>query len=153
MFAWCISFGGGFRASSLGAVAHPTGGALGWAMLNGINSCLGVTSALLVNVRSHCPASQKAKTNMIDSNRILLGTPGDRKTPGGAKHLPSSPARRLFSSLELLPRRQLRPDLVKLTGINGISSTPFLINSGLQQHALDVSLLLLASSCLCLAST
>jgi hypothetical protein len=36
--------------SSLSSSTEVKGGALGWAMLNGINSCLGVTSALLVNV-------------------------------------------------------------------------------------------------------
>ena len=48
-FAWCVNYGGGIRVDTLGA-KHVHGGALGWAMLNGINSCLGVTSALLVNV-------------------------------------------------------------------------------------------------------
>jgi NCS1 family nucleobase:cation symporter-1 len=48
-FAWCINYGGGVHAGSL-VVKQVHGGALGWAMLNGINSCLGVTSALLVNV-------------------------------------------------------------------------------------------------------
>jgi NCS1 family nucleobase:cation symporter-1 len=36
--------------NSLTSDVPVSGGALGWAMLNGINSCLGVTSALLVNV-------------------------------------------------------------------------------------------------------
>jgi NCS1 family nucleobase:cation symporter-1 len=49
VFAWCISYGGGIQVESLNE-SPVTGGALGWAMLNGINSCLGVTSALLVNV-------------------------------------------------------------------------------------------------------
>ncbi|KAJ9500162.1 hypothetical protein H2202_004553 [Exophiala xenobiotica] len=47
-FAWCVNYGGGIRVNTLGAT-QVHGGALGWAMLNGINSCLGVTSALLVN--------------------------------------------------------------------------------------------------------
>ncbi|CRG91925.1 Uracil permease [Talaromyces islandicus] len=49
VFAWCIHYGGGIQVNSLISDAPVSGGALGWAMLNGINSCLGVTSALLVN--------------------------------------------------------------------------------------------------------
>jgi NCS1 family nucleobase:cation symporter-1 len=49
MFAWCVSYGGGLGVQDLGE-ARMHGSALGWGMLNGINSCLGVTSALLVNV-------------------------------------------------------------------------------------------------------
>jgi nucleobase:cation symporter-1, NCS1 family len=56
VFAWCVQYGGGIHISAINdttvnSAATPTvtGGALGWAMLNGINSCLGVTSALLVN--------------------------------------------------------------------------------------------------------
>lgn len=50
-FAWCVNYGGGIHAGSLNADSgRAHGSALGWAMLNGINSCLGVTSALLVNV-------------------------------------------------------------------------------------------------------
>ncbi|PNP61438.1 hypothetical protein FNYG_13833 [Fusarium nygamai] len=49
VFSWCLHYGGGIRMSSLSSNTEVKGGALGWAMLNGINSCLGVTSALLVN--------------------------------------------------------------------------------------------------------
>ncbi|SCV60317.1 probable uracil permease [Fusarium fujikuroi] len=49
VFAWCVQYGGGIRMNSLSSTTEAKGGALGWAMLNGINSCLGVTSALLVN--------------------------------------------------------------------------------------------------------
>ncbi|KAF5639361.1 NCS1 nucleoside transporter [Fusarium sp. NRRL 52700] len=49
VFSWCVSYGGGIRMNSLSSTTEVKGGALGWAMLNGINSCLGVTSALLVN--------------------------------------------------------------------------------------------------------
>ncbi|CVL06975.1 related to uracil permease [Fusarium mangiferae] len=49
VFSWCVSYGGGIRMNSLASTTEAKGGALGWAMLNGINSCLGVTSALLVN--------------------------------------------------------------------------------------------------------
>ncbi|EWG47715.1 hypothetical protein FVEG_07764 [Fusarium verticillioides 7600] len=49
VFSWCLHYGGGIRMSSLSSSTEVKGGALGWAMLNGINSCLGVTSALLVN--------------------------------------------------------------------------------------------------------
>ncbi len=52
VFAWCIHYGGGIQIDSVSATVPATGSALGWAMLNGINSCLGVTSALLVNVSS-----------------------------------------------------------------------------------------------------
>jgi NCS1 family nucleobase:cation symporter-1 len=48
VFAWCVSYGGGIRVDTLTSTT-PSSGALGWAMLSGINSCLGVTSALLVN--------------------------------------------------------------------------------------------------------
>ncbi len=48
-FAWYVNYGGGIRVNTFGAT-RVHGGALGWAMLNGISSCLGVTSALLVNV-------------------------------------------------------------------------------------------------------
>lgn len=48
VFAWCVNYGGGLSVGSLGET-RVHGGALGWGMLNGINSCLGVTSALLVN--------------------------------------------------------------------------------------------------------
>lgn len=44
-----MSYGGGLGVQDLGET-RVHGGALGWGMLNGINSCLGVTSALLVNV-------------------------------------------------------------------------------------------------------
>jgi nucleobase:cation symporter-1, NCS1 family len=54
MFAWCVSYGGGLGVQDLGG-ARMHGSALGWGMLNGINSCLGVTSALLVNVSASCP--------------------------------------------------------------------------------------------------
>ncbi|KAH8893643.1 NCS1 family nucleobase:cation symporter-1 [Thozetella sp. PMI_491] len=49
VFAWCIQYGGGIQIDTIASAAPLTGGSLGWAMLNGINSCLGVTSALLVN--------------------------------------------------------------------------------------------------------
>ncbi|EPE04415.1 allantoin transport [Ophiostoma piceae UAMH 11346] len=53
VFAWCIHYGGGLQIDSISNSVASTlplsGSALGWAMLNGINSCLGVTSALLVN--------------------------------------------------------------------------------------------------------
>ncbi|KAF4501873.1 uracil permease [Fusarium agapanthi] len=49
VFSWCVHYGGGIRMNSLSSSTEVEGGALGWAMLNGINSCLGVTSALLVN--------------------------------------------------------------------------------------------------------
>jgi NCS1 family nucleobase:cation symporter-1 len=54
MFAWCVSYGGGLGVRNLGE-AKMHGSALGWGMLNGINSCLGVTSALLVNVSTRRP--------------------------------------------------------------------------------------------------
>ncbi|CAK7207552.1 hypothetical protein SEUCBS139899_010362 [Sporothrix eucalyptigena] len=49
VFAWCVHYGGGLSIDSVSATVPVTGSALGWGMLNGINSCLGVTSALLVN--------------------------------------------------------------------------------------------------------
>ncbi|CAK7230256.1 hypothetical protein SBRCBS47491_007525 [Sporothrix bragantina] len=49
VFAWCVHYGGGLSIDSVSATVPITGSALGWGMLNGINSCLGVTSALLVN--------------------------------------------------------------------------------------------------------
>ncbi|OAA59758.1 NCS1 nucleoside transporter [Niveomyces insectorum RCEF 264] len=49
VFAWCVHYGGGIQIDSVSATVPATGSALGWAMLNGVNSCLGVTSALLVN--------------------------------------------------------------------------------------------------------
>lgn len=48
VFAWCVHYGGGIHGSAI-ATEPLSGGSLGWAMLNGMNSCLGVTSALLVN--------------------------------------------------------------------------------------------------------
>ncbi|KAI5247791.1 hypothetical protein E4T43_01700 [Aureobasidium subglaciale] len=48
VFAWCVNYGGGLGVGSIGTI-RIHGSALGWGMLNGINSCLGVTSALLVN--------------------------------------------------------------------------------------------------------
>ncbi|KAF4343145.1 uracil permease [Fusarium beomiforme] len=49
VFSWCVHYGGGIRMNTLSSSTDVNGGALGWAMLSGINSCLGVTSALLVN--------------------------------------------------------------------------------------------------------
>ena len=53
VFAWCISYGGGLNTDGIAQKAIH-GSKLSWAMLNGINSCLGVTSALLVNVSWDC---------------------------------------------------------------------------------------------------
>ncbi|KAF2400568.1 allantoin transporter [Trichodelitschia bisporula] len=47
-FGWCISYGGGLSLETLGSKPL-TGGALGWAMLNGVNSVMGTLSPLLVN--------------------------------------------------------------------------------------------------------
>lgn len=42
------------------------GSALGWAMLNGMNSCLGVSSAPLVNVRlQFAQGTAESLTNVI----------------------------------------------------------------------------------------
>lgn len=49
VFAWCVHYGGGIRVETLASTTPVSAGGLGWAMMNGINSCLGVTSALLVN--------------------------------------------------------------------------------------------------------
>ncbi|KAL2208362.1 NCS1 family nucleobase:cation symporter-1 [Sarocladium strictum] len=49
VFSWCVHYGGGISLNTLSSSTEVKGGALGWAMLNGVNSCLGVTSALLVN--------------------------------------------------------------------------------------------------------
>lgn len=51
--------------NSLSSTTEAKGGALGWAMLNGINSCLGVTSALLVNV------SITKSTTLLRSLRLV----------------------------------------------------------------------------------
>lgn len=62
MFAWCVNYGGGLGVGSLGE-NRIYGVALGWGMLNGINSCLGVTSALLVNVSMTEHQSMEMLTN------------------------------------------------------------------------------------------
>jgi NCS1 family nucleobase:cation symporter-1 len=45
-------------------------GVLGWAMMNGINSCLGVTSALLVNVGNYNVNNFRPYANILYSNLI-----------------------------------------------------------------------------------
>jgi nucleobase:cation symporter-1, NCS1 family len=57
VFAWCVHYGGGIRVDTLASTTPATAGGLGWAMMNGINSCLGVTSALLVNVSTRTQPS------------------------------------------------------------------------------------------------
>jgi hypothetical protein len=67
VFAWCIHYGGGLQVNALTTTAPLSGGALGWAMLNGINSCLGVTSALLVNVSAQITAVHVVVTVALTS--------------------------------------------------------------------------------------
>jgi hypothetical protein len=96
MFAWCASYGGGLGVQDLGEV-QMHGSALGWGMLNGINSCLGVTSALLVNVSAQRPRRSIVSSRHIltdsNSNLTLLATRGDLKTPDGVKRPLYSPVR------------------------------------------------------------
>jgi hypothetical protein len=96
MFAWCVSYGGGLGVQDLGE-ARMHGSALGWGMLNGINSCLGVTSALLVNVSAQRPRlstlSSGSMLTVSNSNLTSLATPSGPKTLDGAKLHQCSPAR------------------------------------------------------------
>jgi len=75
MFAWCVNYGGGLGVSDLGE-ARMHGGALGWGMLNGINSCLGVTSALLVNVSARrttiSDREVKSEQSLTDTSSNLI---------------------------------------------------------------------------------
>ncbi|KAK2746747.1 hypothetical protein FQN55_005474 [Onygenales sp. PD_40] len=49
VFGWCVQYGGGLGVDSLRSDVQVKGSALGWAMLNGINSVMGTLSPLLVN--------------------------------------------------------------------------------------------------------
>ena len=70
VFAWCVHYGGGIRVETLASTTPATAGGLGWAMMNGINSCLGVTSALLVNVGSYNVNNFRPYANILYSNLI-----------------------------------------------------------------------------------
>jgi hypothetical protein len=96
VFAWCVGYGGGLGVQDL-SEAKMHGSALGWGMLNGINSCLGVTSALLVNVSAQRPhlstVSFESMLTVSNSNLTSLATPSGPKTLDGAKLHQYSPAR------------------------------------------------------------
>jgi nucleobase:cation symporter-1, NCS1 family len=145
VFAWCIHYGGGIQVNTLTSTTPASVGGLGWAMLNGINSCLGVTSALLVNVSSSMSRGSNTIANIQSSNRTLQDILAAPRMLGGDRHHPSFLARRLYSSSVSVQRQRYKASLEKLTGINGIYLMRFSIVFGALQRERDVSSPLSAS--------